>query len=510
MARVGEEQLLGTGTTSSSRGKDAEAESSSPNEQSQSYNEESEPIERKIKLPARDLFKQILLACTIHSVVIQAGINLSFSAVLLPQLAAEYNASTESLNNATSPTETPTTNNNSTIYIDKDAASWIASLVTLSLPLGALIVGSLMDKFGRKRIAMLTTIPFTTGWLLHYWAQNVNMIYAARIIAGFGSGLSTVCLIYVAELSHPKLRAMLLNLNSLFVCFGILITCAIGSVLHWRTMSLCYATLSLSSCLSIMLLPESPHWLHSFKNKTSHATKILSWLYSDDAVFQIEERRLWDNQIQRQRQTYRDIAATFTTPIVYKPLQLLFILFLLQQLTGCYVIVFYAVDVFKLIGNGMDEYSALILLGAIRFVAAILSSITSIRLGRKILLITSAAGMLVSALLAASSVGHTTSWCVLSYVAFGSIGVLVIPWTLIGELLPLKVRGKLGGFLFALAYLFMFGMVKGYPYLSAIVEIRTMFYWLVGVNAVMIYFVAARLPETFGKSFRQIEEYFLA
>lgn len=283
-----------------------------------------------------------------------------------------------------------------------------------------------------------------------------------------------------------------------------------GSVLHWRTMSLCYATLSLSSCLSIMLLPESPHWLHSFKNKTSHATKILSWLYSDDAVFQIEERRLWDNQIQRQRQTYRDIAATFTTPIVYKPLQLLFILFLLQQLTGCYVIVFYAVDVFKLIGNGMDEYSALILLGAIRFVAAILSSITSIRLGRKILLITSAAGMLVSALLAASSVGHTTSWCVLSYVAFGSIGVLVIPWTLIGELLPLKVRGKLGGFLFALAYLFMFGMVKGYPYLSAIVEIRTMFYWLVGVNAVMIYFVAARLPETFGKSFRQIEEYFLA
>lgn len=59
MARVGEEQLLGTGTTSSSRGKDAEAESSSPNEQSQSYNEESEPIERKIKLPVRDLFKQV-------------------------------------------------------------------------------------------------------------------------------------------------------------------------------------------------------------------------------------------------------------------------------------------------------------------------------------------------------------------------------------------------------------------------------------------------------------------
>lgn len=100
-------------------------------------------------------------------IVIQAGINLSYSAILLPQL-----------NQTTS-----------IIQINKSEATWIASLVTICLPIGSFIAGPLMDKFGRRSVALCTCIPFIFSWILMYFAKDVRLIYLARIVAGIGAGL---------------------------------------------------------------------------------------------------------------------------------------------------------------------------------------------------------------------------------------------------------------------------------------------------------------------------------
>jgi hypothetical protein len=59
-------------------------------------------------------------------------------------------------------------------------------------------------------------------------------------------------------------------------------------------------------------------------------------------------------------------------PSVLKPVIILFFIFLFQQLSGGYVVIFYAVYVFKMVGgnfgSGFDEYDALIFLGLIRYV----------------------------------------------------------------------------------------------------------------------------------------------
>lgn len=65
---------------------------------------------------------------------------------------------------------------------------YLASLVTIFLPVGSFIVGPLMDRFGRRTMALLTCIPFFIGWMLMYLATDVWYIYAARIIAGIGAG----------------------------------------------------------------------------------------------------------------------------------------------------------------------------------------------------------------------------------------------------------------------------------------------------------------------------------
>lgn len=70
----------------------------------------------------------------------------------------------------------------------------------------------------------------------------------------------------------------------------------------------------------------------------------------------------------------------YAQPRVYKPLILLICLFIFQQLSGVYAVIFYAVNLFQQIGghgingNGINEYEAMLLLGTIRFIMSILVS----------------------------------------------------------------------------------------------------------------------------------------
>lgn len=64
----------------------------------------------------------------------------------------------------------------------------VASLVAISLPIGSMAIGPLMDKFGRKRITLVAIIPYIIGWLLIAIANNVYYLYVARILVGIGGG----------------------------------------------------------------------------------------------------------------------------------------------------------------------------------------------------------------------------------------------------------------------------------------------------------------------------------
>ena len=208
---------------------------------------------------------------------------------------------------------------------------------------------------------------------------------------------------------------------------------------------------------------------------------------------------------------------------------LLFVILLLQQLSGAYVVIFYAISVFREIGgtfgSGLDEYGALLLLGVIRFVMSILTAFLSRTIGRRILCISSGLGMAFAMFFSAMFI-YLTSFCddnesstmgnqkwlllvvVLFYVCMSTLGFVVIPWTLIGELLPISFRGVGGGIMISVAYVFMFGVIKSYPYALVAVGPQNVFFFfsimsLIGTSVVYLF-----LPETLGKSFNEIENYF--
>ncbi|XP_071575614.1 facilitated trehalose transporter Tret1-like isoform X1 [Temnothorax nylanderi] len=478
----------------------------------------------KEKITLADIMPQIIASCMIQCINIKAGINMAYSTILLDGLESD----------------------NSDIKVTESEGSWIASLVTITLPIGSIIAGPLMDKFGRKTICLLSCVPAAVSWVSLLFANSLITIYAARVVAGIAAGLTTVALVYISELTHPQVRPMLLCLTSVFVSLGILITCCLAVMLDWRKMTIIFLALECCIFLILYFIPESPYWLMCFQNGMFNEKRIskmkhsLKRLNRRQTIYEEEYSRIMETCGSRvaSDEAPKSIAVAiknyyhmFTSPAAYKPMLILFFLFLLQQLSGSYVIIFYAISVFRemggTFGKNFNEHSALVMLGIIRFVISIVTVFCSRKYGRRVLCILSGIGMAISMFLSGMYMHFALSYdengnteettvdqkwlllfFVLAYICTSSLGFIVIPWTMIGELLPVSIRGIGGGLMVSLAYIMMFAVIKSYPYLLKSMTIEGIFFSFSFISLTGTAFVYFFLPETLGKSFSDIEKFF--
>lgn len=174
--------------------------------------------------------------------------------------------------------------------------------------------------------------------------------------------------------------------------------------------------------------------------------------------------------------------------------------------------IFYAVDIFRRTNVQYEDF-LLVMFGAIRLIMSIVSLLLSRVFGRRPLLFVSGIGMCLSCLVAfalrhANSESPLVAYCVLLYVSFGALGFLGIPWTLTGELFPVRVKGAVSGLMITTAYIFMFAVVKVFPLLMENMDMKYIFL-LFSSNVLMaVLVVFLWLPETFGVSFSEIEKHF--
>lgn len=232
----------------------------------------NEPDKRNMresnKVKTIDLLPQLLASCLMYSLVIQAGINMSFASVIISQLGDENG-----------------------IKIDTNTASIIGSIWSISLPLGAINSGYLMDRFGRRKIGLFLCVPFFFAWVLVSIGHSITEIFIARILAGICCGLTAVSVVYSAEISYKTFRSSLLCMNSVWVSFGIFLTYFLNYFqFNWRLISWIYSAISLISMVLVYFVPESPHWLLFFNKganedqKRVQVKKCLSWFYHDAKV----------------------------------------------------------------------------------------------------------------------------------------------------------------------------------------------------------------------------------
>lgn len=156
----------------------------------------------------------------------------------------------------------------------------------------------------------------------------------------------------------------------------------------------------------------------------------------------------------------------------------------MYQCAGVNTVTFYAVDIFRDSGTLMDKNTCTIVLGVLRFVFTIIGCIALRKCGRRPLSFISGIGggitmlclgiyMYFKSCWDAEGVEPMYTWipvaCIYIFMVAVTVGFLVVPWIMIGELYPMKVRGIVGGLTTCMAHSFVFLVVKTYPTLCHLI-----------------------------------------
>lgn len=453
-----------------------------------------------------------IAACFISaSFHISVGLSMAYSAILIPHLEAA----------------------DAELHATQKQTSWIASVVVVCAPLGAVLGGFLMETVGRLRTLQFGAIPCVAGWILIALSTNIPMLLAGRLLAGLATALATSpAIVYITEVARPELRGSMISFGPTLASFGMVLSYLKGAYIHWRVvawLSIVYAVVPI--ILVEIFVPESPVWLVS-KGRLQEAKKALDWLYKYEqnhgkvsaadmqynAIVNENEMKLNERKNSKHGGVSTKLRA-FLKPTGWKPMMILFLFFFFQQFSGIYITLFYAVTWFQEVGAGVDAYIASILVGVTRFLCSMVNTWLLRRYKRRPLCIISSFGM---ALCMAVS-GYFTLlikdgdrsgyWvpvvCLLLYVCTSMVGMLTIPWTMTAELFPTEIRGIAHSISYSLANLLLFAALQSYRSLQDLLGGSYAVQWFfAGISIGAAAFVWLLLPETHGKKLSEIENYF--
>lgn len=115
------------------------------------------------------------------------------------------------------------------------------------------------------------------AWVLMYTAQTREQVFAAGILMGLGGGLLVPMVTFVAEISEPSIRGILLIFKTMSMMLGIFSTFSLSNWLAWRDVALIGFAMPLLAATAILFIPETPHWLIS-RDRVEDARRSLVWL----------------------------------------------------------------------------------------------------------------------------------------------------------------------------------------------------------------------------------------
>ncbi|XP_058818192.1 facilitated trehalose transporter Tret1-2 homolog [Topomyia yanbarensis] len=451
---------------------------------------------------------QLTMSILANLTVLSSGMGLGYSAITLHSLTRE----------------------NDPMRLNSEQASWFASITAIACPFGGLISGYLLDRIGRKRTLALINVMSILSWALIAVSSSSNFelmytqILIARVIIGLVIGLvSAPASIYSAEIATPRMRGRLTVLTSLAIALGILMIYSFGYFIpeNFRLV----AAIATGCCVVFLLLliplPESPAWLMS-KERDQEAERSLKKIRGfgscGKVVPEIEHElaRLRDNVEAQKLAGKERFIDMIRQPQVYKPLGVIIGFFGFQQFSGIFVVVVYAAKVSSEANVSIDPFLCTVLIGVTRVIATILVAYILDTLGRKPPSIFSGVGMTVCMFGIAAciynplheSMRWVPTFLIMAYIFTSTLGFLTMPFSMLAELFPQKIRGPASGVTVFFTYVMSFVIIKLYPTMVANMGSANTFIFYGVISLIGVLYVCYVVPETKGKSLQEIEDYF--
>ena len=289
---------------------------------------------------------------------------------------------------------------------------WAVSCLGWGALGGNAVAGFLSDRFGRKKVLIVTALLFAGSALLSAFAMSFTAFVVSRILAGVAVGVVIlVAPVYIAEISPSRERGSLVSFNQLMIVIGISASFFSNYFLlkagdnNWRWMLGVEALPAVLYFLLLFAVPESPRWLFG-RGQTDRARDILSKSCGPDQA---------DEELRNIRESFarKDSRASVGGLFGRRMRFIMFIALAIgffQQITGINAIFYYLPTIFAQAGGGTNAaFKQAVLVGLVNLGMTFVAIRFVDRLGRKPLLAIGATGMAVS-LLTCSWAFHDSSY----------------------------------------------------------------------------------------------------
>jgi sugar porter (SP) family MFS transporter len=414
---------------------------------------------------------------------------------------------------------------------------WGTSSALIGCIFGALLCFALSDRFGRRRLLILSGFLFAVAAIGTAMANNFIIYNIYRIVGGLGIGIAlNLSPMYISEMSPPHLRGKFVSVNQLMIMIGILF----AQMANWR-ISLIDTEMPVNASaeairqswngqvgwgwmfglqvvpatlffLMMIIMPESVRWL--VKNgQGEKARKILKRIggaeYADTEVSEIKNTI---SEYEVHKVHYKDLIE----PRLFKILLLGIFLAFLQQWCGMNVIFYYAADIFRAAGYDiLQMMGQIVIIGSVMVISAIITILVVEKVGRKTLMLFGTGGLTLIYLLEGyffhiEKLGFPIVILTLASVAVYSVTLAPIFWVIVSEIFPNRIRGAAMSITAIAIWVGNFSLTFTFPSIKEKIG-WTLNFWLYAVICIIGFAVLFfKLPETKGKSLEQIEKELIA
>lgn len=421
----------------------------------------------------------------------------------------------------------------SQFQLDAAGTGWYVTSALIGSIAGVSIAGFLSDKYGRKKILLLSALFFGVSAFGCAFAQGFTDLVIYRLIGGLGIGVaSMISPLYISELSPAHKRGRLVALYQFAITLGILCSYFCNAYLlklshsdflmHstgiinkimvsevWRIM-LGSAVLPaiLFLCL-LLLVPESPRWL-TLKGKEFLALKILEKIVNTNEA-KSEIRDIKENLQQEGGGFDLLFKGGFRMAIIIG-ISLAF----LTQVSGINAIIYYGPKILEEAGLPVsDALGGQVIIGVVNVLFTLIAIWKIDHLGRRPLLIAGVIGIITSLLILAflfyinTTATYLLMIFILLFIACFAFSYGPVVWVLLSEIFPIKIRGK--AMSLATFSLWTGTAIVGQLtpiFLSEIKPAGTFFLFALA-TAPALFLAIKIIPETKGKSLEEIERHWL-
>ncbi|GKV19746.1 hypothetical protein SLEP1_g29970 [Rubroshorea leprosula] len=432
------------------------------------------------------------------------------------------------------------------IYIQKDlkisdvqVEILIGTLNLYSL-IGSAAAGRTSDWLGRRYTIVLAGSIFFVGALLMGFATNYAFLMVGRFVAGIGVGYALmIAPVYTAEVSPASTRGFLNSFPEVFINIGVLFGYVsnyafskLSTHLGWRMMLGVGAIPSVALAIGVLAMPESPRWL-VMQGRLGEARRVLNKTSDSKEEAQIKLSDIkdaagipldCDNDIVQVAKrshgegVWKELFIYPTPPVRHVLIAAIGIHFF-QQASGIDSVVLYSPRIFEKAGITSDGHKLLatIAVGFVKTTFILVATFFLDRVGRRPLLLSSVAGMVIS--LGSLAVGLTIidhsqkklTWAVvlcilmvLSNVASFSIGMGPITWVYSSEIFPLRLRAQGASIGVAVNRVISGVISMTFISLYKAITIGGVFFLYAGIATVSWIFFYMILPETQGKTLEEM------